>query len=85
MASRKPRPCPESFKRQAVEQVSMRGLPLWKETRTALDAWLRRRDPEGDAALFRNRSSRAMTRSGFEYTLARHVKTAAKTGPGIAE
>jgi len=62
-----------------------RVLPLWKETRTALDAWLRLRDPEGDTALFHNRSGRAMTRSGFEYILARHVRSAAKTEPGIAE
>ncbi len=62
-----------------------RVLPLWKETRAALDAWLRQRDSDGDAALFHNRSGRAMTRSGFEYILARHVRTAAKTEPGIAE
>ena len=62
-----------------------RVLPLWKETRTALDAWLRHRDPDGDVTLFHNRSSRAMTRSGFEYILARHVGTAAKDQPGIAE
>lgn len=60
-------------------------LPLWKETRIALDAWLRRRDPDGDTALFHNRSGRAMTRSGFEYILARHVGTATTTEPGIAE
>lgn len=62
-----------------------RVLPLWKETRAMLEAWLRQRDPEGDATLFHNRSGRAMTRSGFEYILARHVGTAAKTQPGIAE
>lgn len=60
-----------------------RVLPLWKETRTALDAWLRLRDPNGDAALFHNRSGRAMTRSGFEYVLARHVAMAAKAEPGL--
>lgn len=60
-------------------------LPLWKETRTALEAWLRLRDPDGDAALFHNRSGRAMSRSGFEYVLARHVAVAAKAEPGLLE
>ncbi len=60
-------------------------LPLWKETRTALEAWLRLRDPDGDATLFHNRSGRAMSRSGFEYVLARHVAMAAKAEPGLLE
>ncbi len=60
-------------------------LPLWKETRTALEAWLRLRDPDDDAALFHNRSGRAMSRSGFEYVLARHVAMAAKAEPGLLE
>lgn len=60
-------------------------LPLWKETRTALEAWLRLRDPDGDATLFHNRSGRAMSRSGFEYILARHVALAAKAEPGLLE
>lgn len=60
-------------------------LPLWKETRTVLDAWLRLRDPDGDAALFHNRSGRTMSRSGFEYVLDRHVAVAAKAEPGLLE
>lgn len=60
-------------------------LPLWKETRTALEAWLRLRDPDADAALFHNRSGRAMSRSGFEYVLGRHVAVAAKLEPGLLE
>lgn len=60
-------------------------LPLWKETRAALDAWLRQRDPDGDPALFHNRSGRAMSRSGFEYVLAGHLAIAAKRAPSLAE
>lgn len=61
-----------------------RVLPLWKETRVVLEKWLRLRDPEGDPALFHNRGGRQMTRSGFEYVLARHVASAAKAVPSIA-
>lgn len=62
-----------------------RVLPLWKETRAALDVWLRLRNPDGDPALFHNRSGRAMSRSGFEYVLASHVAIAAKKAPSLAE
>ena len=60
-------------------------LPLWKETRAALETWLRLRDPDGDEALFHNRGGRAMSRSGFEYVLGQHVVTAARKMPSIVE
>ena len=60
-------------------------LPLWKETRATLDAWLRLRDPDDEPSLFHNRSGRNMSRSGFEYVLAWHVVTAAKAEPGLAD
>lgn len=53
-------------------------LPLWKETRAGLEAWLRLRDPDGDSQLFHNRLGRGMTRWGFNYVLAKHAKAAAK-------
>jgi site-specific recombinase XerD len=62
-----------------------RVLPLWKETRRALDDWLRLRNPGGDPALFHNRADRTMTRAGFEYVLAKHAATAARVTPTIAE
>ncbi len=62
-----------------------RVLPLWTETRRALDDWLRLRNPGGDPALFHNRADRAMTRAGFEYILAKHVAVAARAVPEIAE
>jgi integrase/recombinase XerD len=60
-----------------------RVLPLWKETATALKAWLTRRPPTGDPSLFLNAMGQAMTRSGFEYILDKHVVTAARTQPSI--
>lgn len=61
-----------------------RVLPLWKETTAAVKAWLRVRPASGDPALFLNAKAQAMTRSGFEYLLAKHVATAAGRQPSIA-
>ena len=61
-----------------------RVLPLWKETAAAITAWLRARAPDGDPELFLNAAGRAMTRSGFEYILAKHVAIAAERQPSIA-
>ena len=61
-----------------------RVLPLWKETAAAITAWLRARAPDGDPELFLNAAGRAMTRSGFEYILAKHVAVAAERQPSIA-
>lgn len=62
-----------------------RVLPLWKETTAALKAWLAVRPNNGEPQLFLNNVRRAMTRSGFEYILAKHVATAAKAQPSIAQ
>ena len=62
-----------------------RVLPLWKETTTALKAWLARRPSTGDPTLFLNAVGHAMTRSGFEYILAEHVATAARAQPSIGK
>jgi len=60
-----------------------RVLPLWKETVSALKAWLARRPATTEPALFLNAVGHAMTRSGFEYILAKHVAKAALTQPSI--
>lgn len=62
-----------------------RVLPLWKETTAALKAWLAVRPNNGEPQLFLNNVRHAMTRSGFEYILAKHVATAAKAQPSIAQ
>lgn len=61
-----------------------RVLPLWKETTCAITAWLKIRAPGGDPELFLNASGRTMTRSGFEYILAKHVAVATRNQPSIA-
>jgi integrase/recombinase XerD len=62
-----------------------RVLPLWKETTTALKAWLAIRPRTGERELFLNAAGRAMTRSGFAYILAKHVVTAARKQASIAQ
>ena len=60
-----------------------RALPLWRETATALRAWLAVR-PTGHATeVFLNARGAAMTRSGFEYILDKHVQTARQHSPGL--
>jgi integrase/recombinase XerD len=61
-----------------------RVLPLWKESVIALRAWLVVREQRRDGALFLNAAGLTMTRSGFEYILARHVAAAARYLPSIA-
>lgn len=61
-----------------------RMLPLWKETATAIRAWLAVRPKRPDPALFLNGTGHALTRSGFEYILAKHVAIATRAQPSIA-
>ena len=61
-----------------------RVLPLWKETATAVKAWLNVRPASNAPELFLNARGQAMTRSGFEYVLAKHVATASRAAPSIA-
>jgi len=60
-----------------------RVLPLWKETAATLRSWLTVRPASGDPELFLNARAQAMTRSGFAYILAKHVKAAAGKQPSI--
>jgi len=61
-------------------------LPLWKETATALKAWLAVR-PEAITVpeLFLNNQDQAMTRSGFAYILSKHAKNATNILPSLAK
>jgi integrase/recombinase XerD len=54
-----------------------RCLPLWKETASALRAWLAVRGTARAPELFVNARGEEMTRSGFEYILHKHAKKAA--------
>lgn len=60
-----------------------RCLPLWKETTSALRAWSAVRGKVLAPELFLNARGEPMTRSGFEYILHKHVKTAAARCPSL--
>ena len=60
-----------------------RRLPLWKETARAVRAWIAVRGEVLLPELFLNARREAMTRSGFEYTLRKHVRTASKRCPSL--
>jgi len=62
-----------------------RVLPLWKETAKALRDWLKVRGDPQSAALFPNARGGAMTRSGFEYILEKHVQAASAKQPSLAK
>ena len=77
--------------RQTMASVHIMGkgrrervLPLWKETTAAVKAWLNVRPASTAPELFLNARARAMTRSGFEYILAKHVATASVAAPSLA-
>jgi integrase/recombinase XerD len=63
-----------------------RVLPLWKKTTGILQAWTAiRPNLTMVTELFLNARNLAMTRSGFEYILSKHVKTACLSSPSLAE
>lgn len=59
-------------------------LPLWKETAAAIKAWIAVRPNVIAPELFLNAQGSAMTRSGFEYILSKHAKTAVVKRPSMA-
>ena len=61
-----------------------RCLPLWKETASALRAWLAVRGAVLAPELFVNARGEAMTRSGFEYILRKHAQRAASRCPSLS-
>lgn len=58
-------------------------LPLWKQTASTTRAWLAVRGQAPVPELFLNARDQSMTRSGFEYVLAKHVTTAAINCPSL--
>jgi integrase/recombinase XerD len=60
-----------------------RCLPLWKETASALRAWLAVRGANPASELFLNAHGVPMTRSGFEYILRKHVRSAVERCPSL--
>lgn len=61
-----------------------RCLPLWKTTTAALRAWLAVRGTAPVPELFVSARNEALTRSGFEYILRKHVRTARQRCPSLA-
>ena len=61
-----------------------RELPLWKQTAAVLRTWLNVRGEHPAPELFLNARGEPMTRSGFEYILAKHVQSATKKQSSIA-
>ncbi len=62
-----------------------RSLPLWKETASALRAWLAIRGDAKAPELFLNAKGEVMSRWGFDYVLKKHVRTAAQRHPSLLE
>jgi len=60
-----------------------RCLPLWKVTAAALRGWLAVRGTVSTPEIFVNARGHAMTRSGFEYILDKHVEAAATACPSL--
>jgi site-specific recombinase XerD len=61
-----------------------RCLPLWKETTSALRAWLAVRGTALVPELFFNARGEPMSRSGFEYILHKHARTATTSCPSLS-
>lgn len=61
-----------------------RCLPLWKQTATALRAWLAVRGAAPTPEVFVNARREPMTRSGFEYILEKHARTGSKRCPSLS-
>ncbi len=59
-------------------------LPLWKETATAIGAWLEVRGHTTVPQLFTSARGEPLTRSGFEYILGKHVRIATLACPSLA-
>ncbi len=60
-----------------------RQMPMCKETTVALRAWLAVRGKALAPELFLNAGGQSLTRSGFEYILAKHVAKAADRCPSL--
>ena len=60
-----------------------RALPLWKETTSALQAWLSVRGNASVPALFLNARGEQLSRWGFEHILCKYLKIAGQCCPSL--
>jgi len=75
-----PQPSVRIFGKGRRERV----LPLWKRTGANLRAWLAIRGEAAVPELFLNARGGAMTRTGFEYILRNHVRSAKEKCPSLS-
>lgn len=61
-----------------------RALTLWKQVGDSMRAWLAVRGGASTPEFFLNANGASMTRSGFEYVLRKHARTATATCPTLA-
>lgn len=62
-----------------------RHLPLWKETAAVLRTWLSVRGTSSSPEFFLNARGIGLSRSGFEYILAKHVKAVTANAPTLSK
>jgi integrase/recombinase XerD len=74
---------PRPFVRILGKGRRERVLPIWKRTGVNLRAWLAIRGEASVPELFLNRRGDAITRTGFEYLLKRHVAFARLKCPSL--
>jgi integrase/recombinase XerD len=75
---------PQPFVRVIGKGRRERMLPLWKRTGANIRAWLAIRGEAAVPELFLNARGGAMTRTGFEYVLKRHVSAAKLSCPSLS-
>ena len=82
----------ESFSNPQLERIRILGkgrrerdLPLWRETKTVINAWLDVRPGVNNRYLFLNARGRPMSTDGFSYVLKQHVTTAIQSVPSIGD
>lgn len=80
----------DNFSNPQLERIRILGkgrrereLPLWKETKAVLRAWLDARPAVNNGYVFLNARGRPMSTDGFSYVLKQHVATAAQLAPSL--
>jgi site-specific recombinase XerD len=74
---------PQPFIRIMGKGRRERVLPIWKRTGANLRAWLAVRGEAAVPEMFLNARGGAMTRTGFEYVLRRHIVSARLSCPSL--
>jgi site-specific recombinase XerD len=62
-----------------------RALPIWRSAASDLKRWLTVRNGGTATELFIGANGQGLTRAGFEYILAKHVRAATKSHPSLSK